>query len=1021
MKKTILYLAGIAAIFASCSREVIEAPEENLGLRHMRIQAGVEDTRTSLSIEGTTGTYSWQPQEAIAVLEAEGSEPREFVVTDLANGYFDGEAENDLIGAVSPYLALGMYDGEDFMLSLSGEYDYADGTNAVMVAGAPTVVDAPEGPMQKFTFKHAAGLVMVTYENLPLGAAGVRFTTNKPIVGDWEFTSFDEVVLDGPASGSSTAYVMLPNPIAAEDLNQTFSFYIPVPVNDYTGIQIALVDNNKNDIVGTVKKMASKQFSVSLGEVVKFPTVTLQEVVAPEGYVKVTSDNQITAGDYLIVYEGGVVNNKTYEPMVLSGISSTQTPFGLVAEVTITDNVIDEDDYADYNIIVAETSGGKFTLQLGSLYLAVTTDGNRLDGLTADEYAALDDVSAAEWTITSTSVTNVKFSTRKIQWNSNNENPRFATYKGTQKDIALYKKGNGSVAALIDPNLTFSQTSYSISIQDVEDFVAPTLINEYGVKVTYSSSDEDLAIVDANTGEVVLSDENAGTVTITASSQATSVYSASSASYTVTIRAAGSNTSTAENPYNPTQALALAETLGADDEIEDVYVAGIVSKITYAYSSASGNLSYRISADGYDSEESDFIAVYKGAASSANDILEGDYVVVKGTLLNYMGNTPELGEGTEVISNTRPNVVASPTSLAFTKDGGSETVTVSMSGFVGTPAILSANSSSNSFTTSVSGNTVTVVAAANTSVAKSGTLTITAAYLGQAKTATVELSQESGESGGDDDTPINVTFNFAAMGLTNSQQYPEFKDDDEIITVNFGDGANDGKYYNTGTGIRTYGNGYIKVSSPKTITDIKYYFQNGNSYGDISAYPDSDWTISTGTFTEGATSTWAGSANEVILTRSNGSGHWRLQKIVVTYLGQGNGGGGDDEPDGPETIVFSQLGLTDGTQYADPFDEGGHFTITFAGGANDGKYYNTGSGIRIYGDGTITIASEFTISEIAFTWSGSSYKPDSDVAVPSGYSVETSKWTGSAKSIVLTRPTGTGHWRLQAVTVTYAD
>lgn len=276
MKKQILYLAGIAAIFASCSREAIEAPEKTKGPRHIRIQASVEDTRTSLSIDGTTGTYSWQPQETIAVMEENGSEPCVFEVSNPVEGYFDGEATNALIGAVSPYLALGSYTGTQYMLSLSGEYEYMNGaTNAVMVAGTPTVVNGQEGDMQKFTFKHAAGLVMVTYENLPLGTKGVRFTTNKPIVGNWTFNSFDNVVLNGLTEGSSTAYVLFSEPIGNDQLNQTFSFYIPVPVNDYTGLEIALVDNGKNDIDGTKKKMSSKSFSVAQGGVIKFPTVTL--------------------------------------------------------------------------------------------------------------------------------------------------------------------------------------------------------------------------------------------------------------------------------------------------------------------------------------------------------------------------------------------------------------------------------------------------------------------------------------------------------------------------------------------------------------------------------------------------------------------------------------------------------------------------------------------------------------------------------------------------------------------------
>lgn len=133
-------------------------------------------------------------------------------------------------------------------------------------------------------------------------------------------------------------------------------------------------------------------------------------------------------------------------------------------------------------------------------------------------------------------------------------------------------------------------------------------------------------------------------------------------------------------------------------------------------------------------------------------------------------------------------------------------------------------------------------------------------------------------------------------------------------------------------------------------------------------------------------------------------------------------GGGGSVPD-PETITFSVLSLENSKQYSDPFD-GGNFTITFAGGGNDGKYYTTGAGIRTYGGGTITIASKdskYDISEIEFTWDGS-YAPAADeVASPIGYSRSTAKWTGSAQSVVLTRPSGSGHWRLQSVKVTYSS
>ena len=125
-----------------------------------------------------------------------------------------------------------------------------------------------------------------------------------------------------------------------------------------------------------------------------------------------------------------------------------------------------------------------------------------------------------------------------------------------------------------------------------------------------------------------------------------------------------------------------------------------------------------------------------------------------------------------------------------------------------------------------------------------------------------------------------------------------------------------------------------------------------------------------------------------------------------------------------ETITFGELGLENGVQYSEPF--GTNISVTFGGGANDGKYYNTGTGIRTYGNGTITItANGSTITAIETTFAGDTYAPASeDVWTSNGTGTGTSgvsaTWEGSATEVVMTRPSGNGHWRLQAVTVTYS-
>ncbi len=87
---------------------------------------------------------------------------------------------------------------------------------------------------------------------------------------------------------------------------------------------------------------------------------------------------------------------------------------------------------------------------------------------------------------------------------------------------------------LIDPELAFSTTSFSIESGD--EFTPPTLsyVEGFDGTVVYSSSDTDIATVNSETGAITFGDE-VGTVTITASSDETETYKKDEASYTITV------------------------------------------------------------------------------------------------------------------------------------------------------------------------------------------------------------------------------------------------------------------------------------------------------------------------------------------------------------------------------------------------------------------------------------------------------------------------------------------------------
>jgi len=195
--------------------------------------------------------------------------------------------------------------------------------------------------------------------------------------------------------------------------------------------------------------------------------------------------------------------------------------------------------------------------------------------------------------------------------------------------------------------LAFETTEFTINLGD--EFTAPTLTNPNGLAVTYTSSNEEVAMVDEATGEVVLMDA-AGETTITASFAGDDNYYEGSASYTLTVVDANAP-GTANNPYNVAEALAFIETLGTETSAE-VYVSGIISQIDEV-STQHGNATYYISDDGTTESQ---LEVYRGKYldnadfTSESQIAVGDKVTVYGKLKNYNGDTPEFNQGNYIVN-----------------------------------------------------------------------------------------------------------------------------------------------------------------------------------------------------------------------------------------------------------------------------------------------------------------------------------------------------------------------------------
>lgn len=113
----------------------------------------------------------------------------------------------------------------------------------------------------------------------------------------------------------------------------------------------------------------------------------------------------------------------------------------------------------------------------------------------------------------------------------------------------------------------------------------------------------------------------------------------------------GSDPGTESNPYSASAAYEAATSTPQSD----VYVKGIVSAITTAWSS--NKVTYKLSDNG--STEGNQFQIYQGAAASADVVAVGDGVIVKGSLVKYNNATPQLSAGAVIQSSLRMPAFAS--------------------------------------------------------------------------------------------------------------------------------------------------------------------------------------------------------------------------------------------------------------------------------------------------------------------------------------------------------------------------
>lgn len=523
MKKTLYFVAGLIAL-AGCAKEIDNAAIDTPQGVTVTIQTAVDQTKSTES----AAVFSWASDETISVGTSSGYVT--FDIADASEGTFSHTFSGDapsLIAAVSPAQTGTFESAANYDVSLPDAYDdYVPGTTNALMIGTPDGNVA-----NKFIFRHAAALLKVTYANVPVGTQYFEFGANENMAGGTvKLTSTSDIEIKNTNSAltANSVLIGLASPVSTP--NQSLTFYVPVATGDYTGVNVALYDDNMDEIAGSSKTL-NKGLSLKRGDVLTFPTITLVQ-----HFVKVTSSDDLMNGKYLIVYEG---DGSTHKAVAFKGSLSTLDATENGVEVSIVNDMIVATDALKGNAFTISIDDGTIK-SASNQYIGVSKNSNGLkqsdDATTYTNSFAIDNDENA--------VISAVFSSSNMtmRYNYASDQLRFRYFSSGQQPIALYLLNDGTATVpsthKASAELSYSETAFNVPIEDKDNFSAPTLNNPYTLPITYSSSSDSVAEVDSSSGVVTI--KAVGVATITASFAGNDTYKEGSASYTITVTSSAS-------------------------------------------------------------------------------------------------------------------------------------------------------------------------------------------------------------------------------------------------------------------------------------------------------------------------------------------------------------------------------------------------------------------------------------------------------------------------------------------------
>ncbi len=320
-------------------------------------------------------------------------------------------------------------------------------------------------------------------------------------------------------------------------------------------------------------------------------------------------------------------------------------------------------------------------------------------------------------------------------------------------------------------------------------------------------------------------------------------------------------TGTEADPFNAAAANAKCVEVGQTASTEDYYVKGKISRIV-EISTSYGNATFYLSDDG--STTLDQFSVYRALSfngekfSSEDQLKVGDEVVVKGKLINYYGNTPQMNQGGQLVSlnggQDVPDYISiSVKSQEVSSEAGSIEVSVSSnqtwtvasdSDFVTVAPASGEGEGTVKVSYTANEGSATRTAAVTFTGANGSTAVLAISQLAPGVAAMTEITWEKADWG--DGLTLTKSGYTITLDKKNGTTAPAFRNDNSI---------------------RLYAKGTLTISSETEITDIKIILASDASfrYGEVTA--DSG-TVAAQAAGDTEVS-WTGSAKSVTFTVGN--------------------------------------------------------------------------------------------------------------------------------------------------------